>query len=77
MTTSILLNVLIVVQLNGKTHTSVDHCNGDLPNLTHSFRTWSESGVVKLKTNFTPKLEKRGEVNIFLGHVEKQNYGVY
>ena len=51
-----LLDGFIVVKLNGNTDTFFEHWNGELTKWTQSLSTWVESGVVKFKTKFTPKL---------------------
>ena len=81
MTTNTLLDGLILIQLNGKTDTYFEHWNGELQNWTQNLRIWGESGVVDLKNKLTPKLtpklENPGEVCMFVGYYERQNYGVY
>ena len=76
MPTPTFLNILIVIQLNGKIDTCFEYGNEELPKQTQSYRTWSESGVVKLRNNFTPKLENCGHVCIFVRYAEIHNDGV-
>jgi hypothetical protein len=59
---------LIVMTINGKTATRIEHCCGKLPKWISPLHTWGESGTVKIKNKTTLKLADRGIQCMFVGH---------
>jgi hypothetical protein len=62
------LDSLIVMPINAKTATRIEHWCGNLPKWVSHLHTWRESGTVKTKIKTTPKLAGRGIQCMFVGH---------
>jgi hypothetical protein len=72
-----MLDWLVVVHLDGETKTRVEHWCSNLPAWAKALRTWGEAGVVKIKTNTTPKLANKGITCMFVGYAINHADGVY
>ena len=54
-TTATLLDLLVVVTIDGVTKTRVEHRGGESPKFSKALREWGEAGVVKIVTTRTVK----------------------
>ena len=75
--TATLLDNLMVVSIDGKEQTRVEHWNGKLPNYASNLRTWGEAGVVKIPIEGSKKLADRGKTCMFVGYCPNHADGVY
>ena len=71
------LDGLIPITIDGVTKTRVEHWSGKLPRYANHLRTWGEAGVVKTKTDTTPKLNDRGEKCMFVGYADNHDGDCY
>eukprot|EP00957_Ditylum_brightwellii_P178173 13570490-Ditylum_brightwellii.AAC.1 len=51
-----MLDYLVVIAIDDKVATRVEHWYGKLPSWAKALRVWGILGVVKIKTKTTPKL---------------------
>eukprot|EP00957_Ditylum_brightwellii_P019833 1496419-Ditylum_brightwellii.AAC.1 len=59
-TCATMLDWLVVIVIDTKVATRVEHWCGMFPSWAKALRVWSEAGVVKIKTKTTPKLYNKG-----------------
>ena len=77
METATLLDGLVPVTIEGVTKTRVEHWSGAMPKFAQHLRKWGEAGVVKIKTNTTPKLSDRGITCMFVGYAKNHSGDCY
>ena len=76
-TTSIDLDTLVVIELEGEINSRIEHWCGDLPRLAYVLIVWGEAGVAKLKTKIAPKVLNKGVRCMFLGFTKNHEIDIY
>ena len=71
------LDWLVLIEIDSLEKTRIEHWGSELPVFTRKLRTWGEAGVVKTKTDTTPKLYDRGVTCMFVGYAINHGVGVY
>ena len=71
------LDGLIPVTIDGKCLPRVVHATGELPPFAKYLRKWGEAGVVKTKTQGTPKMQDRGSIYMFVGYSDNHSGDTY
>ena len=51
--TATLIDSLVLVELDGRKATRIEHWGKPIPLFAYVLRTWGEAGVVKIKTKLT------------------------
>lgn len=71
------LDGLIPVTIDGVTKPGIEHWCGKMPLYANHLRKWGEAGVVKIKTNTTPKMGDRGITCMMVGYAGNHNGDCY
>ena len=71
------LDGLIMKNINGVIKSRVEHWSGKMPSYSKYLREWGEAGVVKTKTNTTPKLADRGVTCMLVGYADNHTGDCY
>jgi hypothetical protein len=66
--TAALLDGFTVIEIVGEANTRYVHWCGENPRFSSYLRVWGEAGMVKIKTNKTPKLSNRSILCVFVGY---------
>lgn len=64
------LDDLVVTMVNGATKTRYEHFGLELLRFVKYMRTWREAGVVKVKSNTSPKLKNKVITCLFAGYAD-------
>ena len=72
-----MLDKMVLTEVNRETKMRLEHFGNKLPEWTKVMRTWGEAGVVKVKTDTTPKLFERGITCMFDGYSNSHSFDVY
>jgi hypothetical protein len=71
------LDGLVVEVIDGVAKMRVEHAGYTLPSFAKSLQTWGEAGVVKLKTDTTPKILAKGTTCVFVGYPDNHGAGTW
>eukprot|EP00957_Ditylum_brightwellii_P026955 2037386-Ditylum_brightwellii.AAC.1 len=71
-----MLDLMVVIELDGKKVTKVEHWCGEIPGWHKALQTWGETGVVKTKSDTMPKLADQGVTSMFVWYVINYKDGV-
>ena len=71
------LDGLVPITLDGITKTRYEHFEGKLPAFAKHLHPWGMAGVVKVKTQNTPKMGDRGITCMFVGYATNHSGDTY
>ena len=76
-TAATLLDSLVIIELDEKKATRIEHWGKPIPAFAYALRTWGEAGVVKTKSKRTAKLDDRGVTCMMVGYSTMHAINVY